>query len=298
MFKTRRGRAELFLFVTTFIWGGTFVAVKLGLGDLSPVLFVALRFSLAALVLLPFAIKRILKIDRALFWKGSLLGSLLFLGFTLQTIGLSDTTASRSAFITGLMVIFTPFFQFAIEKRAPKFANLAGVAIVTAGLWFLTSPSGGSPSGTGFTRGDALTLLCAVVFGLYIVMLDLFSKGAEALPLTFLQMLTPAVLGWLTLPLLETPVWYPTPNAIAALLFCALLGNVLSNYIQTRYQRDTTPTRAVIIFTIEPLWASILGYWMLREVIGYGGMAGGAMIIAGILVSELSDSAPSPPTSK
>jgi len=54
----------------------------------------------------------------------------------------------------------------------------------------------------------------------------------------------------------------------------------------------------VIIFTIEPLWASILGYWMLREVIGYGGMAGGAMIIAGILVSELSDSVPSPPTSK
>lgn len=298
MFKTPRGRAELFLFATTFIWGGTFVAVKLGLGDLSPVLFVALRFSLAVPVLLSFSPKQILKIDRVLLWKGSLLGSLLFLGFALQTVGLTDTTASKSAFITGLMVIFTPFFQFAIEKRAPKPANLAGVAIVTAGLWFLTSPSGGSPPGIGFTWGDALTLLCAAVFGLYIVLLDLFSKDAEALPLTFLQMLTPAVLGWLVLPLLETPVWRSTPNAIAVLLFCALLGNVLSNYIQTRYQRDTTPTRAVIIFTIEPLWASILGYWMLQEVIGYGGVTGGAMIIAGILVSELSDSAPSPPTSK
>jgi drug/metabolite transporter (DMT)-like permease len=298
VFKTRRGRAELFLFATTFIWGGTFVAVKLGLGDLSPVLFVALRFSLAALVLLPLSFKRILKIDRALLWKGCLLGSLLFLGFILQTVGLTDTTASKSAFITGLMVIFTPFFQFAIEKRAPKFANLAGVAIVTAGLWFLTSPSSGGPSGTGFTWGDGLTLLCAAGFGLYIVMLDLFSKGEEALPLTFLQMLTSAVLGWLTLPWLESPVWHPTPNAVAVLLFCALLGNVLSNYVQTRYQRDTTPTRAVIIFTIEPLWASILGYWVLREVIGYGGMAGGAMIIAGILISELSDSASCPPTSK
>ncbi|HTN44315.1 MAG TPA: DMT family transporter [Nitrospiria bacterium] len=298
MFKTRRERAELYLFATTFIWGGTFVAVKLGLGDLSPVLFVTLRFSLAALVLLSLSFNRLLAIDRALLWKGSFLGALLFLGFVLQTVGLTDTTASKSAFITGLMVIFTPFFQIAIEKRAPKFANFAGVAIVTAGLWFLTSPSEGGPSGTGFTRGDGLTLLCAAVFGLYIVMLDLFSKDAEALPLTFLQMLTPAVLGWIILPLIETPVWNPTPNAIAVLLFCSLLGNVLSNYVQTLYQRDTTPTRAVIIFTIEPLWASILGYWMLQEVIGYGGVAGGAMIIAGILVSELSDSASSPPASK
>ncbi|HUK56008.1 MAG TPA: DMT family transporter [Nitrospiria bacterium] len=290
MFKTRRGRAELFLFATTFIWGGTFVVVKVGLGDFSPVLLVALRFSLAALVLFVFGLKRILRIDRVLLWKGSLLGSLLFLGFALQTIGLNDTTASKSAFITGLMVIFTPVFQFAIEKRVPKLGNLVGVAVVTAGLWLLTSPSG-----AGFTRGDALTLLCAAVFGLYIVMLDLFSKATEPLPLTFVQMLTPAILGWTTLPLLETPVWHPTANAITVLLYCALLGNVLSSYVQTRYQRDTTPTRAAIIFTVEPLWASILGYLMLKEMIGYWGMAGGALIIAGILVSELSDSVPSPP---
>lgn len=107
---TRRGRAELYLFATTFIWGGTFVAVKLGVVDLSPVLFVALRFSLAAGLLFLFGIKRILKTDRALVWKGSLLGFLLFLGFTLQTVGLKYTTASESAFITGLMVIFTPSF--------------------------------------------------------------------------------------------------------------------------------------------------------------------------------------------
>ena len=292
---TRRSRAELYLFATTFIWGGTFIAVKLGVVDLSPVLFVALRFSLAAVVLFLVGFNRILKIDRALVWKGSLLGLLLFAGFTLQTAGLKYTTASKSAFITGLMVIFTPFFQFAIEKRPPKIGNLIGVAIVTAGLWMLTSPSGGASSGEGFTFGDFLTLLCAAVFGLYIVMLDVVSKKADALPLTFIQMIPPAALGWVTTPLLETPTAYPTATAVAVLLYCALLGNILCGYIQARYQRDTTPTRAVLIFTIEPLWASILGYLMLREVIGYRGMAGGAMIIAGILVSELSDSSSSRP---
>jgi drug/metabolite transporter (DMT)-like permease len=287
---TRRGRAELFLFGTTFIWGGTFVAVKMGLGDISPILFVALRFTLAAALLFLVGIRRILQSDRAVFWKGHLLGLLLFLGFTLQTIGLNDTTASKSAFITGLMVIFTPFFQFAIEKRPPRFGNILGIVIVTAGLWLLTSPFG-----AGFTFGDFLTLLCAAVFGLYIVMLDLASKKADALPLTFFQMIIPAALGWAAAPWFETLVWYPTSTAIATLLFCALLGNVVCGYIQARYQRDTTPTRTAIIFTIEPLWASILGYVMLREVIGYWGVAGGALIVAGILISELSDSTPSPP---
>lgn len=287
---TRRGRAELYLFSTTFIWGGTFVAVKLGLADLSPVLFVALRFSLAGFLLFVLGVRRILKINRDLLWKGIFLGLLLFLGFALQTIGLKDTTASKSAFITGLMVLFTPFYQLVIEKRPPKFGNVLGVAIVTAGLWLLTSPSGG-----GFTFGDFLTLLCAAVFGLYIVMLDLISKKEDAFQLTFLQMIAPAALGWLTVSWVETPTIHPTPMAIAVLLFCALLGNVVCSYVQTRYQRDTTPTRAVIIFTIEPLWAAILGYLVLSEVIGYWGAAGGALIISGILVSELSDSKPYPP---
>jgi len=287
---TRRGRAELYLFGTTFIWGGTFVAVKLGLGDISPILFVALRFTLAAAVLFLFGIRQILHSNRELFWKGNFLGFLLFVGFALQTVGLNDTTASKSAFITGLMVIFTPFFQFAIENRPPRLGNILGVITVTAGLWLLTSPSG-----AGFTFGDFLTLLCAAVFGLYIVMLDIISKKADALPLTFFQMMIPAVLGWVTAPGFETLMWFPTQTAIVTLVFCAILGNCLCGYIQARYQRDTTPTRTAIIFTIEPLWASILGYVMLREVIGYWGIAGGIMIVAGILISELSDSMPSQP---
>jgi len=288
---TPQGRAELYLFGTTFIWGGTFVVVKFGLADISPVLLVALRFSMAAALMILFGARRILRMDRSLFWKGSLLGFLLFIGFTLQTIGLKDTTASKSAFITGLMVIFTPFFQFAIEKRPPKPGNVLGVGIVTAGLWLLTSPSG-----NGITRGDFLTLLCAAVFGLYIVMLGMISKGSDPFQLTFLQMIPSALLGWIAAFLLETPLWNPTIAAIGVVAYCALLGNILCGYVQTRYQRDTTPTRAVIIFTIEPLWATLLGYVALREVIGYWGMAGGVLIIGGILISEFSDFASSSPS--
>ncbi|HEY4485682.1 MAG TPA: DMT family transporter [Nitrospiria bacterium] len=285
---TRRSRAEATLFLTTFIWGGTFVVVKLALVDVSPVLLVAARFTLAALILLAIAGRRLFPIERKMLGQGCILGFLLYLGFVLQTVGLNHTTTAKSAFITGLMVIFTPLFQLLIEKRAPKAANIAGVTIVTTGLWFLTSPAGDAVT-SGFSIGDALTLLCAVVFGLYIVLLGIYSMNRDVIRLTFVQLLVPAVLGWISLPLLETPVWRTTPGTLTALLYLAILANLLTLYVQTRYQRDTTPTRAAIIFTVEPLWAAILGYLVLGERMGSAAMLGGAMIIAGILVSELSD---------
>ncbi|HXC61402.1 MAG TPA: DMT family transporter, partial [Nitrospiria bacterium] len=138
---TKRITAELFLVGATFIWGGTFVIVKVGLEDISPMLLVAVRFSIAAILFSLLFYKKIFPMNRAVFRKGSWLGLLLFLGFILQTVGLNDTTPSKSAFITGTLVIFTPIFQLIIEKRAPKVGHILGIIIVTIGLWFLTAPA-------------------------------------------------------------------------------------------------------------------------------------------------------------
>ena len=281
---TPKGRAEWYLFATTFIWGGTFVIVKVGLNDVSPFLMVALRFSLAALLLLPFCLRPLARLDRPLLWTGFRLGFLIFLGFIFQTAGLNDTTASKSAFITSMMVVFTPFFQMILLKKRPRRHHLIGVALVSVGLWFLTAPSGG-----GFNRGDLLTLLCAIVFGLYLVALDIASRRHEILPLTFVQMLAPALYSWGALPFFERPFLIPTGSVFFALGYTAILATVVTGYIQTRYQRDTTPTRAALIFSIEPLWAAILGFLFLGEALGAWGILGGALILGGILFSELSD---------
>lgn len=281
---TAKGRAEWFLFATTFIWGGTFVIIKEGLADLSPLLMVSIRFSLATLLLLPFCMKILFRADRkAILW-GGLLGLLIFAGFLLQTLGLKETTTSKSAFITTMMVIFTPLFQFILSSRRPKWGNLAGVIIVSVGLWFLTAPSGG-----GLNRGDLLTLLCAIVFGLFIVLLDWTTRRYDFILMTFLQIVTPAVCGWILLPFFEQPVFRPTRAALFALGYTAILATVVTGYVQTRYQRDTTPTRAALIFAIEPVWAAILGFLFLGETMDRGGILGGALIIGGILFSELSE---------
>ncbi|TAJ98934.1 MAG: DMT family transporter, partial [Candidatus Manganitrophaceae bacterium] len=240
--------------------------------------------TLASLVLLPFCIKALFRADRkAILW-GFLLGLLIFSGFLLQTLGLQETTTSKSAFITTMMVIFTPLFQLILLKRRPKWANLVGVIVVSVGLWFLTAPSGG-----GLNRGDLLTLFCAIVFGLFIVLLDWTTRRYDVLLLTFLQIFCPAVCGWILLPFFEQPVFRPTQAALITLGYTAFLATVVTGYIQTRYQRDTTPTRAALIFAIEPLWAAILGFFFLGERLGGWGILGGGLIIGGVLISELSE---------
>jgi drug/metabolite transporter (DMT)-like permease len=283
---TKRLTAELFLLGATLIWGGTFVIVKEGLRDISPLLLIAVRFSIATILFFLLFYKRILPMSRSVLRKGSWLGWLLFLGFVFQTVGLNYTTASKSAFITGMLVIFTPFFQLVIEKRTPKIGNILGVVIVTVGLWFLTAPSS-SLLQSGFSVGDVLTLLCAVVFGAYIVYLDFFSKEGNFIQLTFLQMFLTSICAWVSVWIFERPMLKPTGNAILTLVYSAILATVVTVYVQTRYQRDTTPTRAAIIFTIEPVWAALFSFFLLHEKIGPMGMLGGSLILLGVLISEL-----------
>ena len=280
---TSRKKAELVLLATTFIWGGTFVVMKLGFADISPFLFVAIRFTLGTIIFGSFFFPHLRSIRIPTIRKGAILGVLLAVGLVLQTYGLQITTASKSAFITGMMVVFTPAAQMLIERRLPKLGNLIGVTVVTTGLFFLTSPSG-----SGFNLGDALTLIGAFLFGFYIVYLDIYSKEEELLPLAFLQIATTAILGWFLVPF-EVPHIHFTWNLLRLFFYTAFLATVITTYTQTRFQKDTTPTRAGILFTLEPVISAVLAYFVLGEILGMLGMLGALLIVIGILISELSD---------
>lgn len=284
---TKQSRAEAALLATTLIWGSTFVFVKIGLRDISPVFMGGLRFFIASLFFLLFFRKKIFPLPPGATSKGFLLGVLLFIGFIAQNIGLVYTTASKSSFLTSLMVVFVPFFQFFVEKRPPTWGNVLGIAVVLAGLWFLTSPAGAE-----FNIGDALTLLTAVTFAMYIVYLDIASKAMNALQLTFLQSISNAVLSLVAAFAFERIVFNPTVSMISSVLYLTIFATIITTFVQTTYQKDTTPTRAVIIFTIEPVWASLFAYAALDEQLGALGALGGALIIVGVLLSELSDKLP------
>jgi len=284
---TVRTKAESYLLATTLIWGGTFVAMKIGLEDMSAMLLIAIRFGIAAVLLLLIFSRKIFPVPSSAVLKGGVLGFLLFLGFVAQTVGLNYTTASKSAFITSMMVVFTPLFQLIIERRAPTLGNILGVLVVCIGLWLLTSPTG-----SVFNMGDALTLGCAVMFGLYLVYLDIVSKEFSALQLTFLQVATCAVLAWSIVGATGSSDLTFSGESLTALAYLTLLATLVTTLVQTRYQKDTTPTRAAVIFSVEPVLAAIYAYFLLNERIGEAGVLGGGLIVVGILISEISDSVP------
>ncbi|MGH2567228.1 MAG: DMT family transporter, partial [Bacteroidota bacterium] len=181
-------------------------------------------------------------------------------------------------------VVLTPICQVVIERRAPKLGNVVGVFIVTIGLFFLTSPEGSK-----LNRGDLLTLGCALCFALYIVYLDIFTQDHHPAQLTFAQFFTTGIAGVLGASLFEELTWNPVPHLLTALAYLTVFATVIALYVQTKYQKDTTPTRAGIIFAVEPVFAAVFAYFVLGEVLGTLGIFGGGLIVAGLLVSELSD---------
>ncbi len=282
-------RAELYLFLITFVWGSTFVITKDLLETNSPLWYTAIRFILSSLVLLLIFPRRILQSDRSSFRHGMVLGALLYIGFITQTIGIRYTTASKSAFFTGLLTVLTPLVQVAYrrwKKRPPRavtLGNCLGVVFATLGLYFMTSPEG-----AGFNVGDALTIICAFCFAVYIVYLDDVSGSTETIRITFYQFLFCAVVGLAAAGLFERIHLEVTFSFIAAMAYLILFATVITMVIQVRYQGDTTPTRAGIIFAMEPVVAGVLAYIVRNETLTAIGIAGALIVIVGLLLSELS----------
>lgn len=281
---TTRIRAELFLLSLTIVWGSTFVLTKFILEDASPFVYVALRFISASILFAVFFFRRLRTISKDGVAKGLVLGVLLFVGFILQTIGLKFTTASKSAFITGLMVVFTPLFQLIIERKAPKIGNIVGVVFVAIGLYLLTSPKGSE-----FNIGDVLTLVCAVLFSLYTVYLGVYGKDHDPAHLTFVQFVSTAILAAIAIPFLETARLNVTSLFLLNLAYLAVMPTVVALYVMAKYQKYTTPTRSAVIYSMEPPIAAIFAFFIIGEQIGMIGIVGGMMILSGLIVSELSD---------
>lgn len=277
-------KAESLLLLITLIWGSTFAVVKISLEGVSPLIFLGIRFGIAA-IFFPFIFRQnYLKMSLETLKGGILIGILLWIGFALQTIGLKYTTASKSAFITGLLVALTPMAQALIEKKAPTRGNVIGIIMIVIGLYLLTSPGG-----QGLNIGDVLTLGCSLAFSFYIVYLDIFSKKHNVSNLTLLQLVVVSGLSLAAAPLVESTSIRLTISLAASFFYLSLFATVFATYIQTKYQRETTPTKAAIIFAAEPVFANVIAYIVFGEFVGFIGAVGGVFIISGLLISELMD---------
>jgi drug/metabolite transporter (DMT)-like permease len=280
-----QGRAEAALIVNTLIWGATFVLVKQALRDVSPVLFLALRFTLATVVLLVL-FRGSWSHPRNPRWSlegGALAGTFLFSGYAFQTIGLQFTSAPKSAFLTGLTAVMTPLLAAAVYRKRPRAVEIGGVLLATGGMALMTLPG----ATLSMNRGDLLTVCCAACFAAHILTLSRYSPNASFGLLSTAQIGMSALWAWLLFRGMETPHIRWTPGVWAAIAITGVFATALAFTFQAWAQRYTTSTRTALIFMLEPVFAWITSYLLTGETLSARAAAGAGLILAGILVVEL-----------
>ncbi len=274
-------RAQLLLLLAVVFWSTTFIIMKVQLASISPALMVFVRFALATAIVYALFRRRI-TFTWANLGKGVLIGIPEFIGFMLQTTGLMTTTASKSAFITGLCVVIAPALSFVFLHEAKSIKTFAALVLAVIGLWTISF---------GFTlriarlgTGDMLTLLSAIAFSVQIFMIHRFSKRDSFHAMTFFQLLVVAVcsLGYLvsTHQTLEVnPAIWPW------LVYLAIFTTVLTLLLQNRFQHEVTVAQAGIIYSLEPVFASVLAVVLISEQMGPASLVGGALIVLASAIS-------------
>ncbi len=268
------------LVCVTAIWGYTFVPVQDAVAIYSLFAFLAVRFGISTVVLLPFAWRPLLALPRSGVLAGVGAGCLLGTAYGLQTAGLERTTVSSTGFITGLYVVLTPLIALVAFKTPVPAIAWAGVILALAGLLLLSGVPGGS------VFGNALVLGNAVAQSLQIVAMERFAPRYDPRALTFLQMAV-SCLAFTLIALSRGDLFVPHGASVwYALVTTGVFAGALGYLVATWVQSRTTAARAALVFTLEAPFAAVFGVLLLSERLGWLGWSGCAVMLAGIVLAE------------
>jgi drug/metabolite transporter (DMT)-like permease len=295
--------AHLLLLAVVAVWGATFALVKDALQDASPFLFNLLRMTLAAIALIIVNRRSLRNLTRSTVLSGLVVGIFLAAGYQFQTAGLARTTAAKSAFITGLVVVFVPLLSAIPAIRpasahAPRWSSAIGALFAFAGLLLLTTPAGTAWANlfASIGPGDLLTLLCSIAFAVHLLSLAHTSPRVPIAQLATLQITAAALVMAITLPLGGRLYLNLTPRLMIALAVTSLLATAAAFTVQSWAQQHLPPTHTALLLTLEPVFAWLVSFLFLGEHLGSRSLIGAGLIFMGILVTELLPTATPVPT--
>jgi drug/metabolite transporter (DMT)-like permease len=270
------------------IWGMTFPATRAALATADPVHFMALRFTLATVVATPILLLRrsggsaVNRVGASGWLMGAGVGVLLLAGLALQTFGMRYTTASRSGFFTGLVVVMAPLLAVILRTSRLPAGGWLSVPVALAGIYLLADPAVG-----GLNRGDRLTIGCALACALQMVALEAAARRVkDDWLLTYAQIAVVAV-GTLLWSLLTGVPFRASPIVWLAAGYTAVFGGVIAVWMQTRYQPMVPAGHAALIFTLEPVFAGIFAWLLLGEGWTLRGLAGAGLILMAMAGASL-----------
>ena len=287
-----RLRADLAIVAVAFIWGISFVIAKRALSDISVLLYLSLRFTLATATMAFTYRRQIAAGFTKMQWvAGMVTGAFLMGGFILQTVGLAYTTPAKNAFLTGLYIVLVPLFSSLVYRSAPRVVERLGVLVAAMGMYFLSAP------GDSFriALGDSLTIGCTAIYALHIISLGYFAPRTGYVSISLLQVATACLIAWVSYGAwvigMNAPVtvrW--TPQVLTAIVVGGLFCTALAFTVQSWAQQFTTATRAALLMSLELVFAWIASYLFEGEVLSMRSATGAIMILAGILLVELKPS--------
>lgn len=273
--------ATLGLLAMTAVWGSTFVLIKDVLAQMPVADFLAVRFAVAAIVMLLLFARPVRRLGRRQILRGLLLGLVYGVAQLLQTWGLARIAPSVSGFVTGMYVVFTPILALLLLRQRMSGVVWLAVLLSTAGLALL------SLNGLSVNLGVWLTLAAAALYGLHIVGLGQWSQPEETFGLSAVQMLAIAVVCLLaTLPH-GGPLLPPDRSAWFGVLYMALVAGAGAMLMQTWAQAHLPATRAAIVMTTEPVFAAFFAVTLGSDVLGWRMLVGGALVLAAMYLVEL-----------
>ncbi len=279
-----RTKAELALVLAAIVWGSTFVVVKDALRDISPLLYLAIRFGAAAVLMLPLLFFSPRPAPRILLG-GLATGCLLGVGMILQTVGLKYTSASNSGFLTSLYIPLVPFVAALVYGDRTGWRERIAVGVATLGITLMSF----DPASLAINRGDLMTIACAVVFSFQVVMVAHFAGAAGTAWLAWLQIATTAIIagGGAALGVAGAEFVSWTPRLLWAFAITVGGATVLAFLLQSWGQRHTTASRAALVFASEPVFAGLASYLWLGERLSTTGWAGAGLVLTAIVLAEL-----------
>jgi drug/metabolite transporter (DMT)-like permease len=286
--------ADIGLLFIALIWGSTFGITKTAVADVDPMLFLFVRFAAATVSLLPvYAVGAVRRRRPGTAGRpglaesirpGIALGLIFAVGFIAQVEGLRLTSATASGFITGMNVIFVAVVHSLLVRSLPPVRVRIGILLATAGLLTIALQGGLS-----FARGDIITLVCAVFFGLHIVATDRHARAVDPVAVVLVQA---ALIALITLALSvsrgsHADLCRIPSSAVLAAVYCGILATSVALVIQTTAQRIASSIETAMIYSMEPVFAALFAFLFFGENPGTKTLIGGLMILAGILAVNL-----------
>ncbi len=286
-------KSDALLVLTAAIWGFAFVAQRMGMDHIGPFYFNGIRFVLGGLSLLPLLLvgrndpgkNRTAKGSvpmNELVWAGILCGGFLFAGASFQQVGMVYTTAGKAGFITGLYVVFVPFFNVFLRQEQTSAGSWIGAFLAVTGMFLLSVTEQ-----MHMAWGDFLVLLCAACFAGHLLVVGRYSGRVPALYLCLVQYLVCAVLSLVTAAVFEPIEMEGVRAAAIPLLYGGIMSVGVAYSLQVVGQQKSPASHAAVILSLESVFAAVGGWLILGEMLTGRGKIGCMLILAGMLVSQL-----------